>query len=50
MSFNVLLVEDDRELRATLRDALLLEGYRLITAASLSEGVSIATHAQSAGN
>lgn len=50
MSFNVLLVEDDRELRATLRDALLLEGYKLITAASLSEGIAIATHAQSAGN
>lgn len=50
MSFQVLLVEDDRELRATLRDALLLEGYKLITAASLSEGISIATHAQSAGN
>lgn len=50
MSFNVLLVEDDRELRATLRDALLLEGYKLLTAASLSEGIAIATHAQSAGN
>ncbi len=50
MSFNVLLVEDDRELRATLRDALLLEGYKLLTAASLSEGLAIATHARSAGN
>ncbi len=50
MSIHVLLVEDDRELRATLRDALLLEGYKLITAASLSEGLAIATHAQSAGN
>lgn len=50
MSFNVLLVEDDRELRTTLRDALLLEGYKLLTAASLSEGIAIATHAQSAGN
>lgn len=50
MSTHVLLVEDDRELRATLRDALLLEGYKLITAASLSEGLAIATHAQSSGN
>ena len=50
MSFNVLLVEDDRELRATLRDALLLEGYKLITAASLSEGIAIATHTRAAGN
>ena len=50
MSTHVLLVEDDRELRATLRDALLLEGYKLITAASLSEAIAIATNAQSAGN
>lgn len=50
MSCNLLLVEDDRELRATLRDALLLEGYQLITAASLSEGIAIATHARSSGN
>ncbi len=46
----MLLVEDDRELRATLRDALLLAGYKLITAASLSESIAIATNAQSAGN
>jgi len=50
MNSQVLLVEDDRELRATLRDALLLEGYKLITAASISEAVAIFTHAQSAGN
>lgn len=50
MSVHVLLVEDDRELRATLRDALLLEGYKLITAASLSEAIAIVTNAQSAGN
>jgi len=50
MSFHVLLVEDDVELRATLRDALLLEGYKLITAASLSEGIAIITHAQHSGN
>jgi two-component system KDP operon response regulator KdpE len=50
MSVHVLLVEDDRELRATLRDALLLEGYKLITAASLSEGLAIATNARSTGN
>ncbi|HOY21854.1 MAG TPA: response regulator [Cellvibrio sp.] len=50
MSVHVLLVEDDRELRATLRDALLLEGYTLITAASLSEGVAIANNTRSTGN
>ena len=50
MSRNILLVEDDRELRATLRDALLLEGYKLITAASLSEGNAIIANARIAGN
>jgi two-component system, OmpR family, KDP operon response regulator KdpE len=37
MSIRVLLVEDDRELRATLREALLVEGYQVLTAASLVE-------------
>jgi two-component system, OmpR family, KDP operon response regulator KdpE len=50
MSFYVLLVEDDQELRTTLRDALLLEGYKLITAASLSEAITIAAHTHSTGN
>lgn len=50
MSINVLLVEDDRELRTTLRDALMLEGYKIITAASLSEGIAIATHAHTSNN
>jgi two-component system, OmpR family, KDP operon response regulator KdpE len=50
MNTHVLLVEDDRELRATLRDALLLEGYTLITAASLSEGIAIANNTRSTGN
>jgi two-component system KDP operon response regulator KdpE len=43
----VLLVEDDRELRTTLRDALALEGYEVATAASLSEGLALWTHARS---
>jgi two-component system KDP operon response regulator KdpE len=43
----VLLVEDDRELRTTLRDALGLEGYEVATAASLSEGLALWTHARS---
>jgi two-component system KDP operon response regulator KdpE len=50
MSFQVLLVEDDRQLRNTIRDALSLEGYELLTAASLSEAIAITTHARSAGN
>ncbi len=37
MSFRVLLVEDDRDLRATLREALLLEGYEIFAAATLAE-------------
>ncbi len=45
MSLRVLLVEDDRELRATIRDALRLEGYDVITAASLSEAQAIVTQA-----
>lgn len=41
MSLRVLLVEDDRELRNTLRAALAVEGYELVTAASLSEANAI---------
>jgi two-component system, OmpR family, KDP operon response regulator KdpE len=44
MSLNVLLVEDDRELRNTLRDALAVEGYDVFTAASLSEGLALLQH------
>ena len=44
----VLLVEDDRDLRATLRDALALEGYEVSTAASLSEGLALWAHARPA--
>ncbi|MBX3607116.1 MAG: winged helix-turn-helix domain-containing protein [Piscinibacter sp.] len=45
VSLRVLLVEDDAELRRTLRDALALEGYELLTAASLSEGLALLAHA-----
>jgi len=45
MTLRVLLVEDDRELRTTLRDALALEGFELLTAASLSEGMALLAHA-----
>jgi len=37
MSLRVLLVEDDRELRATLRAALAVEGYDVLAAASLAD-------------
>lgn len=44
MSLSVLLVEDDRELRNTLREALAVEGYEVRTAASLSEGLALLQH------
>jgi two-component system, OmpR family, KDP operon response regulator KdpE len=37
MSLRILLVEDDRELRATLREALTVEGYEVQPAASLAD-------------
>ncbi|HEX5804747.1 MAG TPA: response regulator [Macromonas sp.] len=44
MSLSVLLVEDDRELRATLRAALEVEGYRVHAAASLADAQALLTH------
>ncbi len=41
MAMRLLLIEDDRELRATLREALQLEGYQVITAISLAEALTI---------
>ncbi len=49
MTLRVLLVEDDRELCATLRGALVVEGYQVFTAASLSEGLALLAHAGGAG-
>jgi len=37
VSLGVLLVEDDRELRTTLRDALHVEGSRVVSSASLAD-------------
>jgi two-component system KDP operon response regulator KdpE len=45
MTLRLLLVEDDRELRATLRAALQVEGYEVLTAVSLSEGIAMLAHA-----
>ena len=45
MTLRVLLVEDDRELRQTLREALSVEGHQVRTAASLSEGLALLLHA-----
>ena len=41
MAVRLLLIEDDRELRTTLREALLLEGYQVITAVTLAEAMTI---------
>ncbi len=46
MSLTVLLVEDDRELRATLREALQVEGYQVLPAASLADARALLAHAQ----
>ena len=43
MTLRVLLVEDDRELCRTLKDAMTTEGYEVYTAASLSEAFALLT-------
>jgi two-component system, OmpR family, KDP operon response regulator KdpE len=45
MMGHVLLVEDDRELRATLREALEVEGYRVLASASLADANAVLAHA-----
>jgi len=40
----LLLVEDDRDLRATLREALAVEGYAVLAAASLADARALAAH------
>lgn len=49
MSLGVLLIEDDRELRATLRDALQIEGYRVVASASLADARAVISAAPSQG-
>jgi two-component system KDP operon response regulator KdpE len=49
MNLRVLLVEDDRELRATLRGALEVEGYKVLPAASLADAQALWSHAAAAG-
>jgi two-component system KDP operon response regulator KdpE len=44
MSLRVLLVEDDADLRSTLRSALQVEGHAVLTAASQSEGMAMLGH------
>lgn len=45
MSLTVLLVEDDRELRYTLKATLEVEGYRVHAAASLADAMALLKHA-----
>ncbi len=44
MTLTVLLVEDDRELRTTLREALSVENYRVMTAASAADARAQLAH------
>ena len=50
MSLGVLLVEDDRELRTTLREALQVEGYRVMASASLADALAVLTHERETGS
>ena len=50
MSLTVLLVEDDRELRATLREALAVEGYRVVASASLADAQAVLAHDAGSSN
>ena len=45
MSLRVLLVEDDPELRATLREVMRVEGYEVASAASLADATTQFSHA-----
>jgi two-component system KDP operon response regulator KdpE len=49
MSLNVLLVEDDRELRQTLCEALRVEGYEVQPAASLADARALMRQALAHG-
>lgn len=46
MSLTVLLVEDDRELRGTLRESLTVEGYAVLAAASLADAHALLSNAR----
>ncbi len=49
MSLRILLIEDDRELRATLREALTVEGFQVLPAASLADARALSAHAAQDG-
>lgn len=45
-----LLVEDDRQLRTTLRQSLVVEGYDVLPAASMADAEALLTHAGADGS
>lgn len=47
MALKVLLVEDDRELRQTLRDALSVEGYDVVASGSAADASAVLRHSMS---
>jgi two-component system, OmpR family, KDP operon response regulator KdpE len=49
VSARVLLIEDDRELRLTLSDALSVEGYRVQASASLADARALLSHGMAEG-
>ena len=44
MTLKVLVVEDDREIRALMQSALSVEGFDVITAVSISEATALIAH------
>ena len=44
MTLTVLVVEDDREIRALMQSALSVEGFDVITAVSISEATALIAH------
>lgn len=44
MALKVLLIEDDRDLRQTLRDALVVEGYDVIASGSAADANAVLRH------
>jgi two-component system KDP operon response regulator KdpE len=44
MALKVLLVEDDRDLRQTLRDALSVEGYEVVASGSAADAQAVLRH------
>lgn len=50
MALKVLLVEDDRELRQTLRDALIVEGYEVVASGSVADASAVLKHSMSSEN